>query len=113
MSASLSDILTTAKNLVTAINAVITNYAAIAGSNSLAAIAAPAVVKAAPGRLCVVSVTTAGTTAGVAYDAATASTARPLYAIPNTVGVFVVNLPTNYGLYVVPGSGQVVAVGYS
>ena len=114
MSASLADILTTAKKLVAAINAAITGYASIQGSNSTASIAAPTVVKAAPGRLCVVVVTTAGSTAGAAYDAAAAgTTTRLLYVIPNTVGVYVVNLPTSYGLVIAPGTGQVVTVSWS
>jgi hypothetical protein len=114
MSASLSDILTTAKNLVTAINAVISSYASISGSNSTVGIATTTVVKAAPGRLCTVVVTTAGSGAGTAYDAAAAgATTRPLFTIPNTTGIYVVNMPTNYGLVIVPGSGQVVAVSWS
>ena len=114
MSASLSDIMTTAKNLATAINGIATQWLGVQGSSVTTAISSSTIVKNAAGRICVVSVTTAGTTPGTAYDANTAGiTTRPLYIIPNTVGVFVVNLPTNYGLLVVPGTGQVVTVSWS
>lgn len=114
MSVSLADILTAVKNVVTALNGGPTQYMQQQGSNSTAGITSATVLKSSPGRLCVVSVVVAGSTAGTAYDAVTTSSpSRPLYTIPNTVGVYVVNIPTNYGLTVVPGTGQTVAVSWS
>ena len=61
-----------------------------------------------------VTVTTAGSTVGTIYDANTSSiTTRPIYTIPNTVGVVFVNLPVVYGIVVTPGTDQAVTVSYS
>jgi hypothetical protein len=112
--ASLSDLLTTAKNIASAINGVAQTYVAVQGARIQQNITATAVVNNAAGRLAVVTVTTAGTTTGVIYDAdATGVTTRPIYIIPNTVGVVFVNLPVVYGIVVVPGTGQAVTVSYS
>jgi hypothetical protein len=112
--ASLSDLLTTAKNIASAINGVAQTYVAVQGARILQAITATAVVNNAAGRLAMVTVTTAGASAGVIYDAdATGITTRPIYIIPNTIGVVFVNLPVAYGIVVVPGTGQVVTVSYS
>jgi hypothetical protein len=112
--ASLSDLLTTAKNIASAINGVAQTYVAVQGARVQQNITATAIVNNAAGRLAVVSVTTAGTTTGVIYDADTTGiTTRPIYIIPNTVGVVFVNLPVVYGIVVVPGTGQAVTVSYS
>ena len=112
--ASLSDLLTTAKNIASAINGVAQTYVAVQGARVLQNITTTTVVNNAAGRLAVVSVTTAGTTTGVIYDADTTGiTTRPIYIIPNTVGVVFVNLPVVYGIVVVPGTGQAVTVSYS
>ena len=112
--ASLSDILTTAKNIATAINGVAQTYVSVQGAKIYQNITTNLAVSNAPGRLATVSVTTAGTTTGTIYDAAaTGITTRPIYTIPNTVGVVFVNLPLAYGLVVAPGTGQAVTVSYS
>ena len=112
--ASLSDILTTAKNIATAINGVAQTYVAVQGARVQQNITATTVVNASAGRLATVSVTTAGTTDGIIYDANdTGTTTRPIYIIGNTVGVVFVNLPVVYGIVVVPGSGQAVSISYS
>jgi hypothetical protein len=112
--ASLSDLLTTAKNIASAINGVAQTYVAVQGARVQQNITATAIVNNAAGRLAVISVTTAGTTTGVIYDADTTGiTTRPIYIIPNTVGVVFVNLPVVYGIVVVPGTGQAVTVSYS
>lgn len=112
--ASLSDLLTTAKNIASAINGVAQTYVSVQGARILQNITSAAVVNNAAGRLAVVTVTTAGTTTGIIYDAdATGITTRPIYIIPNTVGVVFVNLPVVYGIVVVPGTGQAVTVSYS
>ena len=110
---SLGDLLTAAKNIVTAVAAAAKTYQTVAGSANMAAISANTVVKASPGRLCVVTVTTAGSAVGHVYDSSTAATGRPVFVIPTTVGVYQVFMPMQYGIYAAPGSGQVFTVGYS
>jgi hypothetical protein len=111
---NLGDILTAAKNLVTAVNTVAQNYMNVQGSSNLPDITSATVVKNSPGRLCVVVVTVAGTTPGSAYDANVATaTTKKVFIIPNTVGVYTANMPTRIGLVVAPGTGQTVTVSYS
>ena len=83
------------------------------GQANLAGFSAAAQVKNQPGRLATVVVLVAGSSPGMAYDSANGRTVNPLYQIPNTVGFYPVNLPTNYGLYVVPGSGQQLTVSFA
>ena len=112
--ASLTDMLTAVKNAVTAINGAAQTYLGVQGKINAPAIAAPAVASANGGRLVNVSVTVAGSTTGTIYDSnSTSVTTRPIYVIPNTVGVFVVNIPVSYGIAVTPGTGQTVTVSYS
>lgn len=112
--ASLTDILTTAKNIVTAVNDLGQTFLKVNGSRSTAAISAATLVTTGQGRLCRIAVTTAGTTLGTVYDASsTGVTTSPIYSIPNALGVVEVSLPTNNGIVVAPGTGQVVTVSYS
>jgi hypothetical protein len=112
--ASLSDLLTTAKNIASAINGVAQTYVFVQGSQIRQNITAATVVRAGQGRLATVSVTTAGSGHGLIYDSDnTGTTTRPIYYIDNNVGVFLVNLPVVYGILVVPGSAQHVTVSYS
>lgn len=112
--ASLSDILTVAKNVAQAINALAQSYLNVQGAQNFAGITAPTVVKSAGGRIAVVSVTVAGSAVGTVYDsAATGNTTKPLFVIPMTVGVTVVNLPASFGITVVPGTGQTVSGSFS
>lgn len=114
MSASLSDIFVTAKNIVTAINALAQTYLNVEGAQLAAALTTDTVVKPVAGRIARVSVTVAGSASGTIYDGASAAaTSRPIYVIPMTVGVFEVNLPVAFGLFVSPGTGQTVTVSYS
>lgn len=111
---SLSDILTTLKNLVTGVNGLIQTYLNVQGVQNAAGLTTDTVVKAAAGRIAVVSVIVAGSASGFVYDSVnTAITTRPLYVIPMTVGVYVVNLPASFGIFVSPGTGQTVTVSYS
>jgi len=76
---------------------------------------ASAVIKASAGRLCRVSVVTAGSAAGAVHDcAATADAAagNKLATIPNTVGVYDIDMPCVTGIVYVVGSGQVVTISY-
>jgi hypothetical protein len=109
---SLSDLLTAAKNIVLAINALAQNYLNVQGSINFAGITAPTVVKASSGRIARVSVIVAGSSTGFIYDGASLSaTTKPLYVIPMAVGTepYEVNMPTSFGLLVVPGTGMTVS----
>ena len=111
---SLSDLLTAAKNIVTSLGSLYQAYIGVQGAQNKAAMAAATLVKASAGRVAVVVVTTAGSTSGTIYDAAAiGTTLYPIYTIPNTVGVYVLNMPCNYGIVVAPGTGQVVTISWS
>jgi len=86
------------------------------GSASVLNITAATVVKAKPGTLFRISVNTAGSAAGTAYDASTTggNTAANLIAdIPNAVGVVALEWPCNNGILIVPGTGQVLSVSFN
>lgn len=112
--ASLSDILTSSKNVVTAINGLAQLYLNIQGSRNSGSLTSATLVNTGDGRIAQVVVTTAGSAVGYVYDTNSASsTSNPVYAIPNTTGVYVVNMPLSKGLVVAPGTGQTVIVSYS
>lgn len=112
--ASLSDILTVAKNLATAVNSLAQIYLNVQGAQNFTGLTAATVVKSAAGRIANISVIVAGSATGAVYDAAaTGQTTKPLYVIPMTAGVYVVNLPASFGITVVPGSGQTVSGSFS
>jgi len=112
--ASLSDILTVAKNLATAVNALAQTYLNVQGAQNFAGLTAATVVKASSGRIAVISVIVAGSAAGAVYDStATGNTTKPLFVIPMTVGVYVVNLPASFGIVIAPGTGQTVSGSFS
>lgn len=111
---SMSDILTAAKNVVTAINQLGQTYLSVEGSSLMSSISTATVVKTGQGRIARVAVVTAGSTVGSIYDATdAAATTDKLWTIPNTTGITEINLPVNNGIVVVPGTGQTVAVSYS
>lgn len=114
-STGLSDLLTTAKNLVQAINTAFTNYLNVNGQQSKSGLSSSAtLIKQGPGRVCTLSITTAGSATGTIYDAnSTSVTTNPIYVIPNAVGIVVLNMPVSNGIVVAPGTGQVVALSYS
>lgn len=110
----LGGIFSSVKNIAQSLSTLITTYLSTEGSIGRYGISAATVVKTTGGRVCRVSVTTAGSAAGTIYDAnATGATTMPVFTIPNTVGVYDVRLPTNSGIVVAPGTGQVVGLGYS
>jgi hypothetical protein len=112
--ASISDILTTLKNLVVAVNNLTQTYLAVNGQLVVTGVAAPSLCKTSAGRLASVSVTTAGSAVGHVYDTnQLGASARVLYVIPTVVGTYFVNLPTSFGILAVPGTGQVIAVSWS
>jgi hypothetical protein len=112
--ASISDILTATKNIVTAINQLGQTYLQVVGSNMDTEITSATLVKQGQGRLARISVTVAGSAAGAVYDAPSASaTTNMICVIPNTLGVTEINMPVNNGIVVAPGTGQTVSISYS
>lgn len=112
--ASLSDILTVARNLVQAVNGVAASYNSVQGKTNKSGIAAATQVQLGAGRVAQISVTTAGSSTGAIYDTASAaSTLNQIYVIPEAVGLYVVNLPVGIGMVIVPGTSQVLTVSYS
>lgn len=112
--ASLDDILTAAKNVVTAVNGAAQTYLNVQGAQNSGNLTTATLVQSGAGRVATVSVTVAGSAVGKIYDANSAtSTTNPVYVIPNTVGVVFVNMPVGIGLVVAPGTGQSVTVSYS
>jgi len=86
------------------------------GLASVLNISVATVVKAAPGRVAKISVTTAGSAAGTLNDFTTtsgAAAANEIAVIPNTVGVYSFDWPCANGIVITPGSGQVVSVSYA
>jgi hypothetical protein len=112
--ASLSDILSAIQNLVQAAGTIAQNYLKVQGLTNAAALTVPTVVKGSAGRVARVSVTVAGSATGAIYDGASlTATTKPIYVIPNTVGIFECMLPVNFGILVSPSSGQTVTVSFS
>jgi hypothetical protein len=112
--ASVSDILTALKNIVTALANDTQTFLDVQGSVNAPDISAPTLVKTGAGRVATVSILSAGTSVGTIYDAASLTdTTRPIVTIVNTVGVFTAPMPVSFGILIVPGSGQVVSVAYS
>ena len=112
--ASLSDILTSAQNLVQAVNGVANQYLVVQGAQGLTSLSVTTLLRVGAGRVGTVIVTTAGSAVGALYDTnAASSTANKFYVIPNTVGVYVINFPVSNGLVATPGTGQVISVSYS
>lgn len=112
--ASLTDILTTAKNIAQGINTLVQTYINVQGAVNSGSLTATTLVKNSAGRVYNVVVTTAGSAAGTIYDAnLAAATTNPIFVIPATVGVYTLNMPCSYGIVVAPGTGQNVVVSYS
>lgn len=112
--ASLSDVLTVAKNIAQAVNALAQAYLNVQGAQNFTGLTAATVVKSSAGRIANISVIVAGSATGMVYDStATGTTTKPLYVIPMTVGVYVVNLPASFGITIAPGSGQTVSGSFS
>lgn len=114
--ASLDDCMAVLQNLVIAVNGVQHRFFDVEGARTMNAISSATLVRPGEGRICRISVTTAGTSAGSAYDAQSvslATSASLIATIPNTVGVYEIKMPVLNGLVITPGSGQVVSVSYS
>lgn len=112
--ASLSDILTTTKNIVTALNQLGQTYLEVEGTSSYTEITAATLVKSGQGRIARLVVVVAGSGTGSVYDAsASTATSNKLLTIPTTIGIVEANIPVNNGIVVAPGTGQTVAIVYS
>jgi len=111
---SLSDILTAAKNVVTAINGIGQTYLKVQGARRSDTLTATSLVSAGQGRLASISVVVAGSADGMIYDSsASGALVNALAVIDSAAGVTFANLPYNNGLVVVPGTGMTVVVTYS
>lgn len=87
----------------------------LGGNASKLNVTAATVIKATPGTVMTVCVTTAGTTTGAIYDAATTSgntAANLIGVIPEAIGTYVYTFPCFTGILVVPGTSQVCAVAF-
>lgn len=114
MPGSPTELQTVWQNLAANVNALAQTAIELAGSANYPAIDTTTLVKNAAGRLVTVSITTAGSSNGTIYDSnSTSVTTRPIYTIPNTLGIVVVNIPVGYGIVIAPGTGQVLTVTYS
>lgn len=111
--ASLDDILSTQKNGVIGINSYVTAINTHAGFFSTKELSAGTVIKSSGGWLATVSVIVAGSTQGYLYDATSAASGSRIYAVPNTLGVYQIQIPFATGLYFSPGTGSIISVGYS
>ena len=85
------------------------------GNASALNLTAATVVKAAPGTIYRVNVTTAGTTAGAIYDAATTAgnVAVNLVGTFEAVGTYEFEFPCFTGILFEPGTAMVASVSYS
>jgi len=112
--ASTSDILTTLKNIVTALNNETQTYLNVNGLLNSGPITVPTVIKTAAGRVAVAAVTTAGSTVGIIYDGASlTATTKPIAPIAEAVSVQIINMPVAFGILVIPGAGMSVTLSYS
>ncbi len=114
MTASLDSLQTTAQNIATALGTATQAYLNVNGIAVAQDLTVATLVRTGAGRLVKVSITTAGSGNGHIYDANDASlTTRPIYTIPQTLGVVDVDLPVTSGIVVAPGTGQHVTVSFS
>jgi len=114
--ASLDDILTTQKNGVQGINGLTNITRNIAGALNSSEISASTFFSTTYGWVGKISVIVAGSTTGTIYDTTSVSSAavgNRLAIIPNTVGIYSINMPVSNGIVVTPGTGQIVAMSYS
>lgn len=114
--ASLDEIINVAQNIVQAINGAAQTYLQAAGVSSYENVTASTLIKKGQGRICRVSVLTAGSTTGLVHDAASTAlttTNNRLAVLGNTVGIVEIQMPFDDGLVIIPGTGQEVSVSYS
>jgi hypothetical protein len=116
MTASLSDILTTQKNGVIALNNISASNLRGQGTQTSATVTASTLVISGSGYLVNYAVVVAGSATGTINNASTtalAAAGNVLCATPATVGVYQTGQFFNAGLVIVPGTGQSINVTYS
>lgn len=115
MAASTTDILTAVQQIVIALNNQTTNNTNIAGAQDFFNITAPTVIKSGAGRIVRVSVVIIGSGVGTVYDASSSTDlSRPIYKVTfAATGIQIVDLPVQYGIVIVPGTGQTLAGSFS
>lgn len=114
--ASLDDILTTQKNGVVGINNVADVWLTLSGKQVSSEIIEKTAVKTSSGIVAKVSVISSGSGTGTIYNANSIGTAivgTRIYVIPNAVGIYDVNLPSNTGIVVEPSAEMIVVISYS
>jgi len=114
--ASLSDLLTAAQHIASNIANLAQRYMNAQGETLGAGLTARTLLKQGKGRVAVVSVTADVGSPGpsMIIDAALVTATGPVIAsIPAAVGIYVINMPYQFGLVVVPGPGQTLSVSYS
>ena len=113
--ASLDDLLTAAKNIVTAINGVNITVRASRGTLTSPTLMTDTVITTRPGRLVNFAVTITGSGNGALHNAstvATATAANLLVIVPQTLGVVPVGQAFTVGLVYKRGTGQSANVTY-
>ena len=94
-----------------------TSAPAPGATSSAIDVSAPTVIKAAPGQVVTVNVTTAGSTTGAIYDLATTSgedSSSLVGVIPEAVGSYSFgSFPCFVGILIVPGTSQVLSVAFA
>lgn len=116
MTASIDDAITVLQNMVIGLNALTQTIQNVEGQATSEGISTATLLKKGAGRVVRISVTTAGTTVGSIYDAASAAlvgTANLVAVIPIAAGVVDISMPVQNGIVIVPGTSQVVSVSYS
>lgn len=115
MAASLDDLLTTAKNIVTAINGLTQSHQRSLGSVTTASVAVDTLVATGVGRLVNVCVVDGGSGDGAIYNINNVSggtAANTMFTVPQTEGVYPLGQVFNSGLVISPGTGQKINVTY-
>jgi len=113
--ASLDDILTSLKNVVTAANGVAQGLQRQVPTTTSGQLSANTLVQTGFVRVTGIAVVTAGAIGGL-YDAATiagAGSGQEVYAVAAAVGYTAVNMVFENGLVYKPGAGQVATIFYS
>lgn len=115
MTVSTDVLLTTLKDIVTAINTQTQNATNLAGNQDFSNVTSATYIKSGAGRIARVSVVIVGSANGIIYDAASINdTSRAIYKVTfAATGIQVVDLPFQYGLLIIPGTGQTLAGSYS
>jgi len=116
MTASLSDILTTQKNGVVALNNVSQSNLRGQGIATSSTVTASTIIFSGKGYIVSFAVVVAGSASGLINNASSTvlpSATNALCATPNVVGIYPVGMVFTNGLTIVPGTGQSINVTYT